>query len=173
MANHVKAAVREILPGIYLSDARRYLLAADALHESETASKIGTDPLYLLYYHAAELALKAYLRYAGHTTAQLKSMKHNLLALYRDALSAGFKPSAETARSFQRVLALLYAGNKEEAFRYWNSDARTLPEMSWASETVAALVDQVSSHMAPPLSAGQVYLQVPIAIKVHVIEDRA
>ena len=145
MTKQSKPNVKEILPAIYLSDARRYLLAADALLGFQASPQIGTDPIYLLYYHAAELALKAFLRFAGHTTAQLKSMKHNLLALYRDAISAGLKPDARTAPNFQKVLALLYAGNKEEAFRYWNSEVRTLPETSWTAETVAALIAQVGA----------------------------
>jgi hypothetical protein len=69
--------------------ARSYRVSADHLLLAKLKVPHPHAPLTLLYYHAVELYLKAYLRAQGDTVAQLKSVGHNVSKLSAEVQSRG------------------------------------------------------------------------------------
>lgn len=73
--------------GIFLL-ADDYLSAAVLAHRDP---KIGSAPVRLLSYHAAELFLKTYMRSAGETVDALRALSHDLEKMVESADALGLK----------------------------------------------------------------------------------
>src|SRR6476660_4779149 len=123
MAIRRNRAENELAFEAVLNGAKRFCMAADLLLSTPQAASVN-DPIYVLYFHATELALKAFLRSGGEKTAALKNVwKHNLEKLYAEALARGLAPDTATALDLTNVVYLLHAGNKGEAFRYFTLES--------------------------------------------------
>lgn len=87
--------------GIFLL-ADDYLSAALLAHADP---KIGTGPVRLLSYHAAELFLKTYMRSAGDTVDALRGLGHDLENMARRATALGLKLPAQILAQSRRLSA--------------------------------------------------------------------
>ena len=75
-----------------------FLLADDYLSAAKLAfrdPRIGTGPVRLMTYHAAELFLKTYMRSAGETVDALRALGHDLEKMVVRAKSLGLKLPAQ------------------------------------------------------------------------------
>ena len=135
--------------------AREYKIAADALvqiRDSEspsTTNRVPVRPIYFLYAHAAECALKAYIRVEEPEV----EVTHNLRMLYEGCISKGLELPSNTKVNVENVIGLIQSGNENHGFRYLHRTGKTvdLPELAWASEIVAALLQAIEPHVSAVL----------------------
>jgi hypothetical protein len=121
-----KNAREEVVPAAFINGALTYQAAGDTLCSAlydHTKNHHGLDPLYTLYFHAVELALKGLLRADGRTTGDLFGMKHDLPKLYAECKNrlAGLEDT--TRESIGGVISLLDQGNRNQGFRYYSPKA--------------------------------------------------
>lgn len=96
-------------------------------------------PVYFLYVHAIELALKAYLRAQGATLEDLKSIGHSLPELLKRARQKGLHDSnAPTATT--QILKTLDVYNRTHEFRYIVTGFKTLPTVAALDVAAAGLL---------------------------------
>lgn len=139
---------RETLPGAFLAGARRYILAADTLVAARVDKRLDVDPIYMLYFHSAELALKAYLAQCGEKTSDLKRQwKHNLVKMYEEARRRGLVVGVDTHSNIISVLSLLHGGNRGEGFRYFSWQSRAVPDLEWVGPVLQKLIALVAVHV--------------------------
>jgi len=145
MASKQNPPEKEVSPAAFLNGAKRYGEAADLLLSLSGTAGISLDPIYMLYFHAAELALKAFLVFKGVKTKDLKSRSwgHNLEKMYKEALGLGLAPEAAHSMDIHNVMELLHSGNRQEAFRYFTWEPRFIPEVAWAGKVVNLLIGLV------------------------------
>jgi hypothetical protein len=131
---------------VFFARAKEYRLAADILCNARDAvsSEQGiTDempwhPIYFLYSHATECALKAYLRTAdGEVQAT-----HNIFSLYRQCVQKGLKLVSLDQIDANNMIGFLQSGNEDQGFRYLLKSDKTsvLPEFAWARDFVSKLI---------------------------------
>jgi hypothetical protein len=121
--------------------ARHYQKAANLLYESD---KTLTTPIYFLYLHAIELALKAFLR--AHDTPIVEDGKrkhHQITELYEECRSLGLSIGPDDKFDLRNVVALLQGANEEQGLRYFNRQGTGIPELSWTHDAVEKLLQAV------------------------------
>lgn len=85
-----------------------FLLADDYLSAAKLAfgdPKIGTGPVRLMSYHAAELFLKTYMRSAGETVDALRALGHDLERMVVRAKALGLKLPAQILAQSRKLTA--------------------------------------------------------------------
>lgn len=85
-----------------------FLLADDYLSAAKLAfrdPRIGTGPVRLMTYHAAELFLKTYMRSAGETVDALRALGHDLEKMVVRAKSLGLKLPARILAQSRKLAA--------------------------------------------------------------------
>ena len=143
---------KDVLPAAFLNGAKQYCDAADILLSAARETVTSLDPVYMLYFHAAELALKAFLAFRGEKTKVLKTgFRHDLGKLYNQALVRGLAPEATHSQDIQNVISLLDSANLNEALRYFTWRSRAMPEITWAGEVVNQLIRLVENRIGYPL----------------------
>jgi hypothetical protein len=141
MAVQQDGAESEISFEAFLNGSKQFCRAADSLLGLRRSKDDSLDPVYLLYFHSTELALKAFMRFRGKKTSELKTdWRHNLEKLHADAIVCGLAPEPADAFELSNVVNLLHSGNKGEAFRYFTLESRVMPDIAWASTIVNAVI---------------------------------
>ena len=121
--------------------ARQYQRAANLVYESDNTLK---SPIYFMYMHAVELALKAFLRAASvPIVADRKRKHHHITELYEECRGLGLRIGPDDAFDLRNVVALLDGANEEQGLRYGRQKGSSLPELSWARDTVEKLLRAV------------------------------
>jgi len=98
----------------FLIRAREFFSAAEALFAAETGPKATSKwryPIYFCYSHAAELALKAFLR--SHNPEV--EFGHTLTDRYRDCVALGLVVDPNDPLQVGNVVTLLDCGNQDRA----------------------------------------------------------
>jgi hypothetical protein len=148
MVSKLNPSEREVSPAAFLSGAKQYGEAANLLLCVSSTAKISLDPIYMLYFHAAELALKAFLAFKNEKTERLKNKwRHNLKKMHDEAISRGLAPEAAHSMEIRNVIELLQSGNRQEAFRYFTWESRSMPEVVWAGKVINHLIDLVEKRV--------------------------
>jgi hypothetical protein len=110
----------ELLAVSYIGDAAAY---ADAAAELVNFRRSG--PLYFLFCHALELALKAYILATGGNRKELKPIRHDLKKLYDRAIALGYRPSDPR---IPEIVEWLEPYHSDFSFRYKEATGlRVLP----------------------------------------------
>lgn len=124
-----------------LNGARSYLQSADRLRGLSPTVGEDRDPIYMLYFHATELALKAFLVFKGRRVSDMKRKEygHNVASMLSKCLEAGL-PIDPADNHISNVIGLLQQGNNNQAFRYFSPVNRSIPDLEWTSETLQRLV---------------------------------
>jgi hypothetical protein len=148
----VKRALEEVPAASYISLASSYHDAASALF-SVREQRIGTappnprdsllDPIYFLYFHTVELALKAFIRAHGREILGTPRASHKLTELYEECRTLGLVIGTDGQLEIGNIVSLLESGNKYQGFRYFNIPAGARPEVAWTREVVDALMRTV------------------------------
>jgi hypothetical protein len=152
--------VDEVHPMLFHLGAVRFKQAADELyaleHSREWIGPVQT-PIYVLYAHAIELALKAYLRKANVATAELGKHPygHNVAALYAKAVELGLDPPPELAKHFEEVCRLTHKSNKCHAHRYWIAENTETPRANWLRAVTHGIVETVATRMIGVVPASE------------------
>ena len=120
---------------------RQYQKAANLLYE---ADKTLTFPIYFLYSHAIELALKAFLRAANLSVVTDKKRKHHqIAALYAECKSLGLGIGPDDPTNINNIVALLEGANEDQGLRYANAKGFSIPDLSWTRDTVEELFSAI------------------------------
>jgi len=123
----------------FLNTAQQYHLAATTLLPLHQQVE---SPLYFLYTHALELALKAYLRSHGLPTP-LGQPGHALQALFEQCQRKGLQVHSD----LRGVIDLLESENKLHGFRYFVFKATGRPEINYCRKVVDELMGVVAEEV--------------------------
>jgi HEPN domain-containing protein len=144
-----KKRVEESPAEAFLSRARQYHLAATTLLPLYQQVE---SPLYFLFTHALELALKAYLRSHGLPTPR-GPQGHAL----RDLLEQCYRNGLQVGCDLQNVVQLLESENSRHGFRYFLFEGTARPEINYLREVVDELMqvieEEVSKRPTPRLGS--------------------
>ena len=119
--------------GSFLNMAREYHLAATTLFGIRDQAQ---SPLYFLYTHAIELALKAYIRSRGAAGRSI----HDLEAL----LQTSGKLGLDVSRDLRNVVGLLTSDNRHHGFRYFALVSTSRPDLAFLREVADAVMADVT-----------------------------
>jgi hypothetical protein len=146
----------DINPMAYLNWAREYSDAANELLKvSEQRPKVYNvrefdGPISFLYFHAIELALKAFLRFHNQKIPTGGRASHDIEALYARCQKFGLTLGPDDRLTIGNIVSLLNSGNKKDGFRYFNLDPNITVDPVWTSEVIAELI----GALAPILDTG-------------------
>jgi HEPN domain-containing protein len=141
----------------FLNRARQYQKAASRLLDSvQSETEEGnlvplSDPIYFLFFHTVELALKAVLRFHGETVPRGRA-GHDIVELHRRCHALGLRLKGDPY-DLQNIVGLLASGNNDHGFRYWSLSSGAIPDLSWTRDVVNALIQVVREQVdndAPP-----------------------
>jgi HEPN domain-containing protein len=120
----------------FLNRAKEYHLAAGATFP---IYKEADGPVYFLYTHTIELALKAYLRSHG---VQLKPI-HKLDVLLRECRQHGMIVDRKT----DNVINSLSFEYRKQGFRYYVFESHTLPMIEFLKEVADNVMEFVEKEV--------------------------
>jgi hypothetical protein len=128
----------------FFNFAREYHSAANQLFDSRPSLR---NPIYFLYFHTVELALKAFLRSLSIQILGTERRSHNLTKLYEECRSLGLTVGPADRFEVGNIVPLLDAGNEYQGFRYFNLKSGSMPSLSWTREVVEQLMLAVETHL--------------------------
>jgi HEPN domain-containing protein len=120
----------------FLNTAQQYHLAATLLSSSGKNAKM---PVYFLYAHTIELALKAFIRSFGCPITRI----HDLKRLTQDCEKLGLRVSIDLAN----VISLLESENRFQGFRYFTFKSTGVPEIDFLRGVVDDLMIVVKREL--------------------------
>lgn len=121
--------------------AQQYQKAANLLWDFD---KTLTTPIYFLYAHAIELALKAYLRsFNIPIVADKKRKHHKITQLYAECRTLGLRIGPDDFFDIGNIVEMLEGANEEQGLRYFKMKGSSFPDLSWTRDTVAKLLQAV------------------------------
>lgn len=135
MSNNAKPKI--LKPVAFVNSALRYCDAANELFGiSENRPRLGaayqlSDQINLLYFHAVELGLKAFL-----LSKNIKATGHSLEGLYKKAKKAGLVVGTDDQLTIGNIASLLDSANKDQNLRYFNLRSSSEPDLEWTREVV-------------------------------------
>src|ERR1700686_5386048 len=113
----------------FLGFAGQYQKAANLVCDSDKTLGM---PIYFMYAHAIELALKAYLRAANvPIVADKKRKHHKITELFKECQALGLKVGAGDDADVGNVVDLLEGANEEQGLRYFRMKSSSYPDMAW------------------------------------------
>ena len=148
-----KKLLQEVYAAAFFNEARKYQGAADELFAiADARPKIYGNmqfdsPLYLLYFHTIELALKAFLRANDLPILHTRRMNHNLYALYLESRDLGLTIGPRDKFEIENIVQLLDSANEHQGIRYFNLESGATADLSWIREVTAELMRAVEPHV--------------------------
>jgi hypothetical protein len=140
-------------PKAYFDAAKDYQVAAD--HLMAGVKGLTTfDPVYFLYAHAIELALKSCLLAHDidwkHLTRGEPAREHAIYKFYQECQSKGFVGTDDVDRRMIELVSFLANANKHNEYRYPPGKGLlpSYPHLQWTNETVARIIVEVEPHVA-------------------------
>lgn len=102
------------------------------------------DPVYFLYHHATELALKAFLLSRGLPVPRVGKDGHEIGALFDRCRTNGLLGPADENSELRAFVYLLAKGNLKNSYRYAGEDIDSaIPDFAWVREAVGELFEAV------------------------------
>lgn len=139
-ASAVRNAVRFFnMAKNYHEGANELLAVSDNMPDKRHALSY---PVYFLYFHTVELALKAFLLVNG---VPKTGERHKLTALYEKSRRAGLVIDEDVRLMSVTMVSLLEDGNKEHGFRYFTVHSTWVPELAWTRQVVSKLMRSIES----------------------------
>jgi len=143
----------------FLGFARQYQKAANLLYDSDKTLR---SPIYFLYMHAIELALKAFLRAADVPIASGNRKHHRLIELYEECRGLGLRISPDDRFDIRNVVVLLENANEEQGLRYYKTSSSTFPELPWTRDIVEKLLQAVEPSVEKKAEADGIVRGRPV-----------
>ena len=146
--------------------ALQFLTAANRLYVPVRNRSLLHHPIYFLYFHAIELAFKAYI----HSYNLAPTRSHRLQELYKQCKKLGLVVGPHDLTNVGNVVTLLDSGNEGHGFRYFNPDSGNLPDLSWTRDMAGQLLRVVvrrmhaigyTSAVGPPVGIRLVFGKTP------------
>ncbi|MEH6580837.1 MAG: hypothetical protein V7754_02800 [Halioglobus sp.] len=158
-------------------------LLTTAKHFHKSAEKLNTGPqqldaslpVYYLFLHAVELALKSYLCFRGVDEEGLRKIGHNLEAAWQQAMDEGICKLCSDCLEVQeciRIIGPIYRGDQLEYFypggtrlpvaeRIHNSSTHIVTVLDeYYSQELAKVTAAIRDYHDSPASAGQGRLSI-------------
>jgi hypothetical protein len=107
-----------------------------------------SDPISFLYFHAIELAFKAFLRFHNQKIPTSGRASHDIADLYARCRELGLTIGPDDRTTLGNIVNLLSSGNKKDGFRYFNLESDITADPEWTSEVVAALMGVITPVLA-------------------------
>lgn len=159
-----KTLQETVSPMAFLNRACEYADAANELFRvADARPKIQgrylqlSSPLYFLYGHAAELALKAFLR-----AKNISTWGHSWADLYTRCHALGLVTNPSNGFEIGSIVSLLENWNKDQGFRYFVSSSGPMPELPLVRDVITELIRAVEPHV--PADGPQRLAKVVITI---------
>jgi hypothetical protein len=129
--------------------AESYLNAANQLADGWKLRH--SAPIYYLYVHAIELALKAALRARGMTVRELRSKKygHDLMQLVSACRKRRLASRLRLGKRREAILSVLNEMSCEQEFRYIKTGSKALPTLESLRALASRLLDSVKPTCVP------------------------
>ena len=123
----------------YLTDAKAYLKAGNALSQSDVDM---FSPVYFLLCHGIELSLKAFILASGGSEGELKKqdIRHHLNALRDRARALGYQPANKKT---DEVIDMLAPYHSDHSFRYRDPGYKSFPIIADTIEVLASMLDEI------------------------------
>ncbi|WP_157038772.1 hypothetical protein [Rhodopseudomonas palustris] len=149
----------QIDEGIDRSPPIAILLSAESFLKSAQYLKTGTEleylklrfdmPIYYLYSHAMELALKSFLRTKDFDGKQLSSRKygHQLSELWKECLKQGLKLHPVQEACTDQLVELLDPFATSYEFRYVITGYKQLPQLHVLDADASSLIASIKRHV--------------------------
>jgi hypothetical protein len=126
------------------------------------------SPLYLLYFHTIELALKAFLR--ANNLPILNTRRQSLYDLYLEGRNLGLTIGPRDKFEIANIVQLLDIANEHQGIRYFNLQPSATADLSWVRKVTAELMRAVEPHVVRRQQQDNLRLDVPA--KATVIAGR-
>ena len=155
----------------FINLAIEYKSAADQLYAlRHDRPGMGSEPVYFLYFHSIELALKGHLRTLGWPTPRLKEkMRHQVNKLLTEC-NLPLTRDTEIHRSIRSVLSLLECANGSETLRYFDLKSRGLPDLDWTREVADVVLRLARTYV---VGMDDPHAEVPgVAMKLDMIVSK-
>ena len=134
----------ELNPAATFEKAQSYRIAADRLFDVMRGQKLPVrDPIYSLYAHAVELALKALLLAHNFAIPTSGEKGHDIAALYKECRDAKLIGRNDLGFLKHNVIALLGSGNDRRRYRYPGKNERIRADLDWVCEGVGQVMQSV------------------------------
>ncbi|WP_322514622.1 hypothetical protein SR870_16485 [Rhodopseudomonas palustris] len=146
-------------PIAILLSAESFLKSAQHLRNGTVSGNLKLRfemPVYYLYSHAIELALKSFLRTKGFDMKQLSSRKygHQLNVLWDECLKHGLKLHPIRRDCTEQLIELLDPFATRYEFRYVITGFKQLPQLHAVDAEVTSLIASVKLDVETHLRQG-------------------
>ena len=140
-------------PKAYFDAAKDYQVAAD--HLMLGVRRLTTfDPVYFLYAHAIELALKSCLLAHDiawkHLIRDEPAREHAIYKFYQECQDKGFVGTNDADRGMINLVIFLGNANEHHEYRYppGKGPRHGSPSLEWTKDAVARIIAEVEPHVA-------------------------
>jgi hypothetical protein len=147
--------------------ACQYKNAADLLYNqfhSSTNQKPIREPIYYLYHHAVELALKAFLYACNKPVPKTGPDAHRIDKLYEECRKTGLVVRDDHRWEVHNCIDLLMVGNQDNFYRYPAENRHPSSSPDWTRDVVTRLIDAVAERTqtgAPGPSSVRAFIGKP------------
>ena len=132
-----------------LTRSKSFLKCADIINnnvEPDATHTIYPIPLYYLYAHALELALKSYIDFFCQDEKTLRAIGHDIEKALASATEHGIEKVFEPNDRFKAIVTGLNRIYKEKSLEYHRSGLWEQPDPAAVSEEINALVGFLNEH---------------------------
>ena len=132
-----------------LNRSKSFLECADIIKDNIELGPTHTIypfPMYYLYAHALELAIKSYIDFVFQSEDKLKKIGHDIERAWNTAIENDIKIVFLVNEKFEAVINNLNPIYKTKSLEYHMSGLYQLPNPTIASKEINALVSSLKSH---------------------------
>ena len=115
----------------------------------ECANQINNGPqlpVYYLYYHAVELALKSYIYFINQDENELKTIGHNLESAWFKALKMGVAEIYPENQELQQCIKMINPLYKGKELEYFYPGLKHLPAIEHINNSARSLIMALEYH---------------------------
>ena len=131
----------------FLNKSRDWNSAANQLFDLRRDSGPIGNPVTFLYFHAIELALKAFLRSFNLPILGTPRQSHNLTELYEECRKYGLVIGPSDRVEIGNIVTLLEHGNESQGLRYFNPKLKAIASIAWTREVTEQLIRSVEAQL--------------------------
>lgn len=132
-----------------LNRSKSFLECADIIKdniEPDPTHTIYPFPMYYLYAHALELAIKSYIDFVFQSEDKLKKIGHDIERAWNTAIENDIENFFLVNEEFKAVINILNPIYKTKSLEYHKSGLWQQPDPTFISEEIGILVDTLREY---------------------------
>ena len=132
-----------------LNRSKSFLECADIIKdniEPDPTHTIYPFPMYYLYAHALELAIKSYIDFVFQSEDKLKKIGHDIERAWNTAIENDIENFFLVNEEFKAVINILNPIYNTKSLEYHKSGLCQLPDPTIVSKEINALVSSLKKH---------------------------